>query len=129
MAQKMIAIENKGAGPMWVAGAMIPAGEVRHFAEADLPPDYLAPPVEAEPPEPDALAVLLEGKVADVLAALPGLTDEELVRAAALETDAERPRKGVLDGLNAALLGRAAGRADGDQAGGESGGEAGGEGA
>lgn len=107
-----IAIENTGDGPVWVGGAMIPAGETRHFDVAELPPDYAqasAAPVVAAP---DPLAELLAGNVASVVAALTGLSDADLAQLWALEAATERPRKGVLEAVAAEDLRRATARVE-----------------
>lgn len=123
--KKLIAIENPTDAPMWVAGAMIPPGEVRHFGEDELPVDYLQPPEPAPEMEPDVLAELMARKVPDVLAALPGLTEADLVRAAAIEVGAEKPRKTVMEALDAEALRRAAVQVGGGEIGGELGGDGG----
>lgn len=123
-----IPVHNPGDAPMWVAGAMIPPGETRHFLAQDLPVDFGAPVEDAPaaPPEADPLEAILAGKVADVVAALPGLTDAELLRLYQIESASEKPRKGVLEAAAAEELARAQREVEGGEGGTQG---AGGEGA
>lgn len=102
-----IPVENKTAMPMYVGGLMIPPGETRHF-DAHQVPAHLLPtaPKVIEEPAPDPLLAILLGAVAAVMIGLPTLTDEELDRLAALETEGKN-RKGVLGGIAAEKLVRA----------------------
>lgn len=112
-----IPVHNKGDSPMYVAGRMIPPGETEHFEESALPPEMRpqgAPAAETEAPA-DALAELLKNKVAEVAAALPGLSSADLARLDLLEMGAEKPRKGVLEAIAAEGLRRATDDGDGDE--------------
>ncbi len=122
----MIGVENKGASPMYVAGVMIPAGETRHFEDAELPPEF-RPAVAGEvvPPAPaHPLAVLLAGSVREIVAGVDALSDAEIDALIELEEQSERPRKTLLAELAEVQLERAGARTDGSTEGG-----AGGEGA
>lgn len=119
-----ISVENKGASAMYVAGVMIPAGETRHFDEHELPPE-LRPAPEAEAgqeEDEDELAGILAGKVGEILAGLAVLSAEEVTALLAREEAAAKPRKTLVEGLQAALMERAnftvEPKADGGEAGG-----------
>lgn len=106
---KTIPITNPGDSPVFVGGKMIPPGETRVFTEAELPPEYKAPaPVAAaQAAGPDeALLLILAATVAQVVAGLPDLSDEELARLALLEAEG-KDRKGVLEAITALQLERA----------------------
>ena len=101
-----VPIENKGAMPIYVGGMMIPAGETRHFAEDDLPPEFRssAPVVNDELADP--FAEILDGNVHEVTGALDLLNHEWLVRLEAMEL-AGKNRKGVLAAIAEEILRRA----------------------
>lgn len=122
----MIGVENRGASPMYVAGVMIPAGETRHFEDAELPPEHRpAAGGEVVPPAPaDPLAVILAGSVREIVAGADALSDAEIDALIEREEQAARPRKTLLTELAEVQLERAGARTDGSTEGG-----AGGEGA
>lgn len=125
-----IGVENKGASPLYVAGVMIPAGETRHFDEHEVPPEMRPAPVaEAEPEQQDELAAILDGKVGEILAGLSVLTIEAVSALLAREEAAAKPRKTLVEGLQAALIERASTLVEPGANGGEVSGGAGGEGA
>lgn len=102
-----VPIENKGQMPLYVAGVMIPPGEIRHFEDDQLPPEYRAPAdaiSEAVPLDP--LLDILKMKVADVAAGLAALSDEELDRLEMLESEGQN-RKGVITAVVEERLRRA----------------------
>lgn len=109
-----IGVENRTDSPMYVGGMMIPAGETRHFEPEALPAEYRPAPVVEEAPEagPDALAVILEGSVREVLAGVEALRDAEVDRLIALEEQAAKPRKSLLAELAEVQLARASLRAE-----------------
>ena len=103
-----IPVENKTAMARYVAGCMIPPGETRHFDKSQVPREYwpvAAQETKAEAPD-DPLAELLKGNVPSVVAALPGLSDDDLDRLGELEQKGAA-RKGVLNAIGEALLTRA----------------------
>jgi hypothetical protein len=105
-----IPVSNNTAMPIYVGGLMIPPGETRHF-EAHQVPAHLRPqPAEAapEPAPADPLAELVKHKVADVAAALPDLSDEDLARVLELDAADGNARKGVAEAVAAEQLRRAA---------------------
>lgn len=82
-----VAVTNENAMPIYVGGQMIPAKETRHFDE-DQVPEHLRPPKEEAEPEAapiDAMQALSEGKVSDITAALPALSDADLERLGEIE--------------------------------------------
>lgn len=101
-----VPIENNGQMPIYVAGVMIPPGEIRHFEDDQLPPEFRAPAVVEEVPEIDPLADLLAMKVDNVVNGLAALSDEELARLEVLEAEGKQ-RKGVLEGIAEDMLRRA----------------------
>jgi len=109
-----IPIENKGKGPMFVGGVMIPAGETRHFDEQDVPPEYRQAPAPAVADEPqDPLTALLAGNVATVVNGFALLADGELVALGEMEQQAAKPRKSLLEAVEVELLRRAAVKVEG----------------
>ena len=76
-----IGVENRTDSPMYVGGMMIPAGETRHFEPEALPAEYRPAPVVEDAPEagPDALAVILEGSVREVLAGVDASLETALM--------------------------------------------------
>lgn len=96
---KKVAVTNTNAMPIYVGAQMIPAGETRHF-DVDQVPEHLRPaPEEAEPvAEPiDPMQALSEGKVSDITAALPALSDADLEHLGELEqTKGDAARKTLL---------------------------------
>ena len=84
-----IAVENKTKMPMYVAGQMIPPGEIRHFEEHQVPAEF-RPALVAETVAEDtsSLSDLLAHPVAVAIAEIGNLTIADL------ETLAELERKG-----------------------------------
>lgn len=109
-------VHNDSAEAIFVGGVMIPAGDGR---EVDA--SYLAPMEQAEPVAElqeigggdnadQNLIELLQANTKTVLATLEGHSDETLAGLLRLEQAAEKPRKGVLEGLAAEQLKRAQAR-------------------
>lgn len=99
---------NTAAHPIYVGGVMIPAGASREV-DARLVPGAAAATEEPEgEPPADPILALLDGNVAEVKAALPGLSDEDLDRLEAAE-DNGKTRKGVLEAVAEERLARAQG--------------------
>lgn len=116
---RKVAFTNTTASFAHVGGVMIPPGDTRDV-DARLVPGYQAEAAGAEPVVPaDPLALVLAGKVAEVVAGLEALDDDELDRLMVLEAESDRPRKGVLEAAQTLLLARAAARLDGAGEGGE----------
>lgn len=101
-----VPIENTGKMPIFVGGVMIPPGEIRHFEDDLLPPEFRssAPVSEAEAADP--LAELLDGNVHEVTGGLDALSNEWLARLEAMEL-AGKNRKGVLAAIAEEMLRRA----------------------
>lgn len=120
---KQVPITNNGITNLHVAGVVIRPGCTR-MVDAHLAPPDLLPVSESQgetPPaeEPDALAALLEGNVAEVVKALPALSDDDLTAAENIETgEGGKARKGVTDAIAHERLRRAAEHV-GDDAGSE----------
>ncbi len=107
-------VTNDTPNMMYVEGRMIAPGEGR---EVDVP-DEAAAPVEEAAVDPDAaLLELLQGNVAGVVAALDGLSAESLTRLQVLESEREKPRKGVMEGLGNALIALADAKLQGEDMG------------
>ena len=99
-------VENDTANTIYVGGRMIPPGEGREIDEPDA-----GPTAEKQLSEEgnddngdELLRELLKGNVALVGASLEGLSDLTLQRLKVMETEAEKPRKGVLTAIGDALL-------------------------
>ena len=100
---------------MFVAGRMIPGGETQHFTLAELPahlrPAPVVPAVEAVD---EFLTVFCSGPVKAIVAAVPGLSDEDLARLEAFETGvAGKARGTVARAIAAEKMRRAGAKADG----------------
>lgn len=115
----MIPVTNNTAMPIYVGAEMVPAGETRLFHEW-LVPEHLkpqeavaeAPAEEVQPP--DAVAELSEKSAKDVIAAIEGLTDQQLERLGDLEqARGDRVRTTVLAAIAEANLKRAEAKAAG----------------
>jgi hypothetical protein len=99
-------IENPGPNTMFVGGCMIPPGEGREVETHE--------PTEAEaagaPPAPsldEKLAEELKKPVAELIAGLGELTQEALERMGALEGEAKKPRKTLVEAISTEILRRA----------------------
>ncbi|MBZ0104652.1 MAG: hypothetical protein K8H84_03385 [Sulfuricella denitrificans] len=105
-----IAIENTTKMPIYVAGQMIPAGEIRHFNEDQVPAEY-RPAKEEEPKAEmqvaDPLTDILKGNVKDVVAALNGMLFADIDRLGDLEQQGQA-RKGILSAIAEIQLSQAA---------------------
>jgi hypothetical protein len=104
-----VAITNTGKNTMYVGTASIPPGETRHVDPAYLPV-HMRPkqpkPMAAMPGDP--LDELLAGGVKSIIAAIPGLTINDLERLGELEQKkGDGARKTLLSAIGEALLERA----------------------
>lgn len=102
-----------------IGGKRIEPGETREV-DASLAPR----PAAAQPaaPDPDAgLRTILDHKATEIPELLASLSDDELGRLEALEGDASRPRKTVLEAIEETRLERAKAR-QAEGAGGDAGG-------
>lgn len=107
------AIENKTQMPMFVAGMMIPPGETRLIEDDMLPPEHREKaPIPAPEIPADPLVELLEQNAKTVVAALDGISSEDLARLQLLETEG-KARKTVLEAIAAEGLKRAQVRLEG----------------
>ena len=100
---------NTAAHPVYIGGVMIPAGSTREV-DARLVPATAAPaaaPSEDEKPA-DPILALLDGTVAEVKAALPDLSEEDLAKLEAAE-EGGKTRKGVLEAVAEVRIARAQG--------------------
>lgn len=89
-------IENNTKSPMYVAGVMIPPGE---GAMVDVPHEEVQALADQAPTLAEQTAILLKDKVATIVESLPNLNDDALDMMTALESAAEKPRKGVVEAL------------------------------
>lgn len=89
---------------MHIGGKTILPGESREVDETQIPGFG----VSEGDPDPDMpsnpLEELLQGNIASVSAVLITLTADQLDELESLEGNAEKPRKGVLDAINARQL-------------------------
>ena len=103
-------IHNPGPNTMFVGGKMIPPGEGRDIDESLLPPEHKDAPVEEEAKTPSLdklLAEELKKPVRELIDGLHGLTQEALDRMEALEREAAKPRKGLLEAIATEKVARA----------------------
>lgn len=106
---------NHKAHAVHIGGKRIDPGETREV-DASLAPR----PAAAQPaaPDPDAgLRTILEHKATEIPDMLASLSDDELGRLEALEGDASKPRKTVLQAIEETRLERAKARQAGDDGG------------
>jgi hypothetical protein len=101
---KQTVFHNDTDKPQYVGGVMIPARSAR-MVDARLVPGA-TPAAEVPAPTEDAILGLLDGTVKDIHAALPGLSDEDLLRLENAENDG-KTRKGVLEAVAEERLNRA----------------------
>lgn len=101
-------IENDTPHVMYVGGCAIAPGEGREVFVPDAPPAEAATDEPAEPDTDGPLRELLAGNVAAVAAGLEGLSGAALMRLRELEAAGLKPRKGVLEALDAASMAAAA---------------------
>lgn len=101
-------ITNHGKTNMHVGTAVIRPGETRMVDDHLVPPNLRpqATPASSAPINP--VAALIAGKAAEVIAALPALSDDDLAQALALESGSQKPRTTVLQAIDADKLRRAA---------------------
>lgn len=106
-------VHNNTKMPIYVGADMIPPGETRHFYLSDVP-EHLRPVKETPPAAEakDALAELSAKPANDILAAIPGLSDEDLTRLEDLEyarrvKNNPATRKAVLAAIEEVRLRRA----------------------
>lgn len=114
-------ITNDTASPMYVAGRLIPPFDGRHFEDHELPPEHKPAAAAAAPEEPsldEELKKLLAGTIKEISPQLEALTFEALDRLAMLEmqVNADAPRKGLLQAVDAEKLRRADEQLQKDQA-------------
>ncbi len=111
--QKNCPVTNNTKMPIYVGADMIPPGETRHFYPSQVP-EHLRP-VKATEPAPkarDELAELSEKAANDIIAAIPGLSDENLTRLEDLEharmvKNSPAARKTILSAISEETLDRA----------------------
>lgn len=104
-----VAITNTGKNTLYVGTASIPPGETRHVDPAYLPV-HMRPklPKPAAPLPADPLNELLAGGVKNIIAAIPGLSINDLERLGELEQKkGDGARKTLLSAIGEALLERA----------------------
>lgn len=89
--------ENKTNSPMYVGSVMIPPGEVRVVEVPDEPEGK--PVADAPPTLADEVALLLKGKVADIVPGLASLNGDALAMMAALESQKATPRTSLLTAI------------------------------
>lgn len=106
MREKNCPVTNTTASPIYVGADMIPAGETRLFYEDDVPlhlrPVAAAPALEV--PRDDIHELVANTPGRDVIAVIPGLSDDELERLDKLEQgrmvkDQKAARKTVLEAI------------------------------
>lgn len=101
---KKIPFYNEKINAVWVGMVMVPPSSTRMVDAALLPPQ---PQVADEPEsEPDALADLLKGTAAEVVASLPTLSLAETEHLGELEQIGQQ-RKGILSAIAERLLSEA----------------------
>lgn len=107
---KKVSVTNSNAMPIYVGAQMIPAGETRHFDEDQVPENLRPVPEEAAPIAAplDGMQALSEGKVSDITAALPSLSDADLERLGEIEqTKGDAARKTLLSAIAEETIKRA----------------------
>lgn len=112
--EKRIPVINNTSMSIYVGSNIVPPGETRDFPESQVPMHLRLADAESNPAETEAniqpedpLVELLRHKIADVEAALPGLSDTDLERLGELEQLNDNPRKGVLSAIGEEILKRA----------------------
>lgn len=103
-------ITNDSTEIIYVGGKMIPPGEGRDIDESLLPAEHRDAPVEEEAKKPsldEQLTEELKKPVKDLIEGLAGLTQEALDRMEALEREAAKPRKSLLEAIAAEKVARA----------------------
>lgn len=111
--EKRIPVINDTKMPIYVGSNIVPPGETRDFPESQVPVHLRPAPAEDTPAAAEAgheenpLVSLLDQKVDDVKAAIPGLADAEVELLGELEQMSGNPRKGVLSAVAEEILKRA----------------------
>ena len=103
-------IENTTGAPIYVGGKMIQPGTGRDIDVALLPPEFQEQTAAAAPAEPtlaDLIEALRAKSVKDILAEVPGLTQEALGLLLEAERAQAKPRTSLVAGIDAEMLGRA----------------------
>lgn len=89
---------NETDGPRYVGGILVPAGATR-LVPADaiiVQPAAVSPPTDQANP----LAVLVAGKVTEIIAALPGLSEDQVETLLQLERDkGDKARKTLIEAM------------------------------
>jgi len=100
----LIPYHNTGKTVKHIGGISINPNETRMVDETQVP--KASQPIQDPEPEPEPEAVpnpladLLACSVPEIVAALPNFGMEELEELEALETNMDKPRKGVLEALD-----------------------------
>lgn len=101
---------NRTARAVHIGSVIVRPGETRMVDPRLVKGHTPAKPAAAPPPDPNIeLLTLLASNTAQITAALPDLSDDQLAALDAAEQAAEKPRKGVVEAIAAERLGRAAG--------------------
>jgi hypothetical protein len=87
---------------VYIGGVCVPAGGTRTVDAALLAP-VAAPDA---PPSEDPLLALAGGSVKEIIAAIPGVSDDDLAGLIELERAASKPRKTLIEMLELAKLER-----------------------
>jgi hypothetical protein len=98
-------IENKGTSPMYVGNTMIPPGEGK-TVEVTPPHSAVAAAAPQGPNLVELMAQLLDKPLAQILPALPGMTNEGLDLAESQEAAGKR-RKTLVEAIQAERIERA----------------------
>ncbi len=102
-----LAITNDGKNNKYVGSICILPGETKILDES-LIPGRKVQVVERDPvEETDPMPELLQGKVADIVTALPTLEEDDFVRLARLEEESEKPRVSLMKAIAAEGIRRA----------------------
>lgn len=104
-------IENTTASPLFIGGKLIPPGEGRDIDVRLLPPEHReghAPAVPSAAPNLVELVQALHAKpVKEIVAELPGLTQEAFDLLCQAEKEHAKPRASLLTALEAERIRRA----------------------
>jgi hypothetical protein len=118
-------VTNNGKTNLHVGTAVIRPGETRMVDDHLVPPNLRPQATPASSLPVDPVVTLIAGKAAEVIAALPALSDDDIAQVLALESGSQKSRTTVLQAIDAEKLRRAALL---PPAGGEGGGDGGGDG-
>lgn len=111
-------IENTTGAPIYVGGKMIQPGTGRDIDVALLPPEFqeqTAAAALAEPTLADLIEALRAKSVKDILAEVPGLTQEALGLLLEAERAQAKPRTSLVAGIDAEMLERADAKLQADE--------------